>query len=349
VFLSIHKTITFDQTSMKLGLTMGDPNGIGPEVLLRALTQLQPFDGWEPLIFGDLEVLESMAAQLGSSLRLQAVLAADTPVAAGAIPVRNLAVSKDRCWELGRCDPWGGESAFRFVHEAIVAANQGKIAAIVTGPLAKAALQAAGHDFPGHTEMLAHYTNTPRSVMMLVVDQLRAVMATLHLSLREAIDTLTPELLVDTMRITDQALRRMGVSEPRLGIPGLNPHAGENGLFGSEEQEIILPAIAQARQQGIQCSMPISPDAIFLQHQQGRFDAVIALYHDQALIPLKLIGFDRAVNVTLGLPIIRTSVDHGTAFDLAPQLNANPGSMLAAIAMAQQFASGAKGAGSSGS
>ena len=119
---------------MKLGLTMGDPNGIGPEVLLRALTQLQPFDGWEPLIFGDLEVLESMAAQLGSSLRLQAVLAADTPVAAGAIPVRNLAVSKDRCWELGRCDPWGGESAFRFVHEAIVAANQGKIAAIVTGP-----------------------------------------------------------------------------------------------------------------------------------------------------------------------------------------------------------------------
>jgi len=141
----------------------------------------------------------------------------------------------------------------------------------------------------------------------------------------------------------------MGVSEPRLGIPGLNPHAGENGLFGSEEQEIILPAITQARQQGIQCSMPISPDAIFLQHQQGRFDAVIALYHDQALIPLKLIGFDRAVNVTLGLPIIRTSVDHGTAFDLAPQLNANPGSMLAAIAMAQQFASGAKGAGSSGS
>ena len=138
------------------------------------------------------------------------------------------------------------------------------------------------------------------------------------------------------------------MSEPRLGIPGLNPHAGENGLFGSEEQEIILPAIAQARQQGIQCSMPISPDAIFLQHQQGRFDAVIALYHDQALIPLKLIGFDRAVNVTLGLPIIRTSVDHGTAFDLAPQLNANPGSMLAAIAMAQQFASGTKGAGSSG-
>jgi len=324
---------------MKLGLTMGDPNGIGPEVLLRALAQLQPFDGWEPLIFGDLEVLESVAVRLESPLRFQAVAESGSSVAADQIPVRDLAVSENRCWELGCCVPWGGESAFRFVHAAILAANQGEIAAIVTGPLAKEALQAAGHDFPGHTELLAHYTNTPRSVMMLAVDQLRAVMATLHVSLREAIASLTPDLLVDTMRITDQALRRMGISEPRLGIPGLNPHAGENGLFGSEEQDIILPAIAQARQQGMRCSDPISPDAIFLQHQQGRFDAVIALYHDQALIPLKLIGFDRAVNVTLGLPIIRTSVDHGTAFDLAPQFNAHPGSMLAAIAMARQFAS----------
>lgn len=329
---------------MKLGLTMGDPNGIGPEVLLRAVAQLQPFDGWEPLIFGDLEVLESVAARLESPLRFQAVASPDSSVAADRIPVRDLAVSENRCWELGRCVPWGGESAFRFVHAAIRAANQGKIAAIVTGPLAKEALQAAGHDFPGHTELLAHYTNTPRSVMMLAVDQLRAVMATLHVSLREAIASLTPDLLVDTMRITDQALRRMGISKPRLGIPGLNPHAGENGLFGSEEQDIILPAIAQARQQGMRCSDPISPDAIFLQHQQGRFDAVIALYHDQALIPLKLIGFDRAVNVTLGLPIIRTSVDHGTAFDLAPQLNAHPGSMLAAIAMARQFAAEVKNA-----
>ena len=327
---------------MKLGLTMGDPNGIGPEVLLRALAQLQPFEGWEPLIFGDLKVLAAVAVRLGSPLRFQAVPDAGTSVADDAVPVRNLAVSKGRCWELGRCDPWGGESAFRFVREAIAAAVQGEIAAIVTGPLAKESLQAAGHDFPGHTEMLAHYTDTPRSVMMLAVDQLRAVMTTLHLSLREAIAALTPELLVDTMRITDQALRRMGIPKPRLGIPGLNPHAGEHGLFGAEEQAIILPAIAQARQQGMRCSGPISPDAIFLQHQQGRFDAVIALYHDQALIPLKLIGFDRAVNVTLGLPIIRTSVDHGTAFDLAPKLNANPGSMLAAIAMARQLASGAK-------
>ncbi len=324
-----------------LGLTLGDPNGIGPEVTLRALKELAPFDGWQPLIFGDLEVLEAVNAALGHPVPLQGWLP-ETPLPPRPqVPVLDLAVAEGRHWELGTCCAWGGASAFRFVREAIEWANSGSLAALVTAPLAKEALQAAGHAFPGHTELLSHYTNGARSVMMLAVDQLRATMVTLHMSLRQVLETLTPELVGEVLQITHDALIQMGVPHPRLVLPGLNPHAGENGLFGREEQDILEPALEQARRAGIQVTGPLPPDTVFLRHAQGEFDAVVALYHDQALIPLKLVGFDRAVNVTLGLPIIRTSVDHGTAFDRAPLFQANPGSMIAAIAMARQMVASA--------
>ena len=170
--------------------------------------------------------------------------------------------------------------------------------------------------------------------MMLAVDDLRATMVTLHISLRQALDSLTTERILEVMEITDSGLKSMGIPNPILGIPGLNPHAGENRLFGDEEYNIIRPAMELARRKGLRCEGPFPPDTIFLEHRKGRFDAVVALYHDQALIPLKLLGFERAVNITLGLPIIRTSPDHGTAFELAPRMEANPSSMIEAIRMA---------------
>ncbi len=321
-----------------LGLTLGDPNGIGPEVTLRALKELAPFSTWQPLIFGDLEVLQAVNAALGSPVRLQP-WQPETPFPEPPhVPVLDLAVQEGRRWELGTCCAWGGASAFRFVREAIEWAKDQRIAALVTAPLAKEALQAAGHPFPGHTELLSHYTTGARSVMMLAVDQLRATMVTLHLSLRQVLETLNAALVEEVLVITHEALIRMGIPTPRLVLPGLNPHAGENGLFGTEEQEILQPALERARRAGLQVTGPLPPDTVFFRHRQGEFDAVVALYHDQALIPLKLIGFDRAVNITLGLPIIRTSVDHGTAFDRAPRFEAHPGSMIAAITMARQMA-----------
>ena len=331
------------KAEINIGLTMGDPNGIGPEVLLRALENMYPFQAWQPLIFGDIEILSEMNKIMGFNFSFEAIsekggVLTNNSRDSFCIPIIDLSVQKNRKWELGTCSVWGGDSSFQFVHGAIDFANRKIIDAIVTAPLAKEALQAAGHIFPGHTEMLSHFSNGKRSVMMLTVDDLRASMVTLHVSLRQALESLTHELILEVMEITTSGLKRMGISKPKLGIPGINPHAGENGLFGDEEDNIIRPAMELARKKGIICEGPFPPDTIFLEHRKGRFDAVIAFYHDQALIPLKLYGFDRAVNITLGLPLIRTSPDHGTAFDLAPQIKANPSSMIEAIKTALKMA-----------
>ena len=332
------------ESEIKIGLTMGDPNGIGPEVLIRALHYLHPFHEWKPLIFGDIEIIKEINKAVGAPFSYKPIpkkhnLPIEKLNDSFCIPVVDLPVKKNRKWELGLCSSWGGQSAFKFVHNAILWANNKTIDAIVTAPLSKEALFSAGHNFPGHTEIISHYSNGARSVMMLAVDDLRASMVTLHMSLRQALDSLTPELILEVIEITDSGLRRMGIQNPKLGIAGLNPHAGENGLFGDEENQIILPALDLARKKSLLCEGPFPPDTIFLEHQKGMIDAVVALYHDQALIPLKLYGFDRAVNITLGLPVIRTSPDHGTAFQLAPKMEANPSSMIESIKMAVKMAS----------
>ena len=329
--------------AVRIGLTMGDPNGIGPEVLLGALKFLHPFQNWQPLIFGDLEILQKMNQALDTKFSIETISENENYLEKNnkdsrCLHVIDLAVQKDRKWKLGTCSVWGGESSFQYVRRAIDYANRKTIDAIVTAPLAKEALQAAGHLFPGHTEMLSHFSNGKRSVMMLAVDDLRATMVTLHISLRQALESLTPELILEVMEITHSGLKRMGIKNPKLGIPGINPHAGENRLFGDEEDNIIRPAMKLAAEKGIICEGPFPPDTVFLEHRKGRFDAVVAHYHDQALIPLKLYGFDRAVNITLGLPIIRTSPDHGTAFDLAPLFKANSRSMIEAIKTARIMA-----------
>lgn len=320
------------QTIPRLGITMGDPNGIGPEVIVKSLQRMSPFNGWTPLIFGDLAVLHEVNETLQTSLEFRSFEGSFSKDKK--IDVVDLAVQEDRDWCLGKMCAWGGESAHRFLTTAIEWTKEEKTHAIVTAPLCKESLHAAKHFFPGHTEMLSHYTNKARPVMMLAVDNLRAIHVTTHMALREAIEWLTADRILEVIEIAHDALLQLGITSPRIGVPGLNPHAGENGLFGTEEKDIIVPAIESARKKGIQCEGPYPPDTIFLHHRDGRLDAVIALYHDQGFIPLKLIGFDRGVNVTLGLPIIRTSVDHGTAFDRAPEYNANPNSMICAIDMA---------------
>ena len=327
------------ESEIKIGFTMGDPNGIGTEVLIRALHSLHPFNEWEPLIFGDLEIIKKINKAVGAPFSYKPIIKNhDLPIEelndSFCIPVVDLPVRINRKWELGLCSSWGGASAFKYIHNAIKWANKKKINAVVTAPISKEAIFYAGYDFPGHTEIISHYSNGARTVMMLSVDNLKASMVTLHMSLRQALDSLTPELILEVIEITDFGLKKMGIQNPKLGIAGLNPHAGENGLFGDEENQIILPALELAHKKNLLCEGPIPPDTIFLEHLKGAFDAVVALYHDQALIPLKLYGFERAVNITLGLPIIRTSPDHGTAFQLAPKIEANPSSMIESIKMA---------------
>jgi len=332
------------ESEIKIGFTMGDPNGIGPEILIRALHFLHPFSEWEPLIFGDLEILKEINKAVGSSFSFKPISNnKDLPIEefndSLCIPVIDLSVRKNRKRKLGFCSSWGGESAFKFFQNAILWANENTIDAIVTSPLSKEGLFLAGYNFSGHTDIISHYNDGARTVMMLSVDNLRASMVTLHMSLRQALDSLTPELILEVIKITDSGLRKMGIQNPKLGIAGLNPHAGENGLFGDEENQIILPALDLASKNSLHCEGPFPPDTIFLEHRKGMFDAVVAMYHDQALIPLKLYGFDRAVNITLGSTIIRTSPDHGTAFQLAPKMEANPSSMIESIKMALKMAS----------
>ena len=332
------------ETKIKIGLTMGDPNGIGPEVLIRALHSLYPFKEWVPLIFGDLEILKDMNKTVGTNLSIKPIsknhnLSNEDLNDSKNIPLIDLSVRKNRKLELGSCSSWGGESAFTFFQNAILWAKNNSIDAIVTAPLSKEALFLAGYNFPGHTEIISHYSNGVRTVMMLVVDNLRASMVTLHMPLRQALDSLTSDLILEVIEITNNGLKRMGIPKPKLGIAGLNPHAGENGLFGNEENQIIVPALELAYKKNINCKGPFPPDTIFLEHRKGMFDAVVTMYHDQALIPLKLYGFDRAVNVTLGSPIIRTSPDHGTAYQLARKMEADPSSMIESIKLALKIAS----------
>ena len=320
-----------------IGLTMGDPNGIGPEIIVKALTKLNSRLDWHPVVFGDAWVFKQVISKLGSTLQLKMCEnLAELPDGPCLV---DLKVHSSRNWQLGKVSAWGGESSFHFLKEAIEAALANQIDAITTAPLSKTALHMAGHHFPGHTEILSALSNGAQPVMMLIVEGLRAVHVSTHVPLRHAIEQLQPKRILEVAQITHDALIKMGIENPRLALPGLNPHAGEEGLFGNEEKELLLPALKLIKDAGINCIGLLSPDTVFLRHRQGEFDVVIALYHDQSHIALKLLGFEKGVNVTLGLPLIRTSVDHGTAFDRASQFNADSGSMEAAIKLALCFIS----------
>jgi len=311
-----------------IGITIGDPAGVGPEVTLKAVAGMSAAERAQTRIFGCLTTLEAADAVVRSGLRLgDDVAVTDLPVEGAPLP-------------FGRADARAGDAAFRFVEAAVAAAQAAEIGCIVTAPLNKAALNAAGHHYDGHTGMLAHLTGTPKAWMILASDRLKVIHNSTHVSLRDAISRATVDSVLKTIRIGNEHLRRLGFDAPRIAVAGINPHCGEGGLFGTEDDDNIVPAVKAARDEGINANGPIPADTLFHRAYAGEFDLVVAQYHDQGHIPVKLVAFDTAVNVSLGLPIDRTSVDHGTAFDIAGKGIAGHGNMLEAIAYARRLVAG---------
>ncbi len=321
-----------------VGVTMGDGAGIGPEVILGALAEPSVQALGHYLVIGDAVRMEQAARILGSPLRVHRCAApAEARFEPGTVDVLDLnLLPADLPW--GHVDPRAGHAAFAYIERAVELAKQGVIDAIATAPLNKEALHAGGHLYPGHTEILADLTGTKQYAMLLVTPVLRVIHVTTHLSMRQACDRIKRERVATVIRLGHKVLKDAGIAHPRIAVAGLNPHAGEHGLFGHEEAQEIEPAVAEARAEGIDATGPWPGDTVFLRARQGAFDLVVAMYHDQGHIPVKLMGLETGVNVTVGLPIIRTSVDHGTAFDIAGTGKADPQSMAEALRLALQLA-----------
>jgi 4-hydroxythreonine-4-phosphate dehydrogenase len=285
----------------RVAITVGDPAGIGPEIARKAADDPRVRSVCEPVLYG---------------------------------------TGEDGSFEVGVLSAAAGRAAFETITAAVRDALAGRVHAIATAPVNKLAFSRAGLPWKGHTDLLAHLTGSPKVAMMFWSEPLKVVLATIHVPLAEVPRLVTREALGDIIEITARELPRFGVASPRLALAGLNPHAGEDGLLGSEEDQVLRPAVIAAREKGVRIDGPFPGDTIFVRASRGEFDAVIACYHDQGLIPVKLLAFGQAVNVTLGLPIIRTSVDHGTAFDIAGQGIADPSSMITATVLAAQLARG---------
>ena len=311
-----------------IGITMGDPAGVGPEIAIKAIVEMGADERARTRIYGNLATLENARDAVGATLDLDG-LVVDLPIEGGPLP-----------W--GKLDPRGGDAAFRFIEKAVRDAEAGNIGCIVTAPINKEALNLAGHHYDGHTGMLAALTGQKSAFMLLASDRLKVIHVSTHVSLKTAIDRATPERILATIRAGNEHLKRIGYDKPRIAVAGINPHCGESGLFGSEDDEQVVPAVAMAKAEGIDVVGPISADTVYYRAYSGAFDLVIAQYHDQGHIPIKLVAFDTAVNVSLGLPIDRTSVDHGTAFDIAGTGRANYVNMKSAIAYARRLVSGKK-------
>jgi 4-hydroxythreonine-4-phosphate dehydrogenase len=319
-----------------VGITMGDPVGVGPEIITKALADPRVLRCCRPVIYGDATRLMAGAATTGVRLRIAETSSINqVRVGHDGILVINPAAMDTELLEWGKPTPISGMAMAAYLQAAIDDAIAGRIAAIATGPIHKLALKMADIHFSGHTEILAQRTGTHNYAMMLAGKRLKVVLATIHIPIEHVPRALTKQGITNILILTDHALKtRFGLPTPRIAVAGLNPHAGESGLFGSEEQTIIGPAISQAASQGITVTGPHPPDTVFFTASRGAHDAVVAMYHDQGLGPFKMIHFDDGVNTTLGLPIIRTSVDHGTAYDIAGTGQASSASMVAAITMA---------------
>jgi len=331
-----------------LAITMGDPAGIGPEILVAALARRRARQVCQPLVVGDMRILQRAAAALGRPFRAKVV--ADVLEARRRprrVCVLDLANAAPEAISVGRVSAAAGRAAADYILTAAELAKAGMVAGLVTAPVNKEALRLAGVPHAGHTEMLAALCSAEEVAMMLVHGQMRVSHVTTHVAVRQACDLVTQSRVHAVIHLTDRALRGLGVSRPRIAVAGLNPHAGESGLFGSEETREITPAVAEARADGIEVTGPLPPDTTFARQRAGEFDGVIAMLHDHGHIAVKTVGFaarpdgrlkSAGVNVTLGLPIVRTSVDHGTAFDIAGKGVADPTSMVEAIRLAAQMA-----------
>ena len=310
-----------------IGITMGDPCGVGPEISVRALADMSQQERDTIRIYGNLATLEAARAALGLDIDLASHVV-DLQIEGAPLP-----------W--GQLSPIAGDAAFRFIEKAVRDAEAGVIGCIVTAPINKEALNLAGHHYDGHTGMLRSLTGSKAAYMLLASERLKVIHVSTHVALQEAIRRSTTERVLATIRAGDGHLKRIGYMAPKIAVAGINPHCGENGLFGTEDDDQIAPAVAAARAEGIDAYGPISADTVFHRAYSGAFDLVVAQYHDQGHIPVKLVAFDTAVNVSVDLPIDRTSVDHGTAFDIAGKGIANHGNMNSAIAYARKLVAGA--------
>jgi 4-hydroxythreonine-4-phosphate dehydrogenase len=318
-----------------IGITMGDPAGVGAEIIVKALSDPALYRISRPVVLGDRNAL----AQCLKGAEACSIREISHPSEAKGVPGRIDLIALCRlgkeCLIPGVPKVEGGAAMVDCIVTAAEMAKRNDIAAMVTCPISKALMRKAGYPYEGHTELIADLTGTKDYVMMLAGERLRVALATIHCAFKDVPRILSEEGLLKTITITSKALRRdFGFESPRIAVAGLNPHAGEEGLFGTEEADLIVPAVRRAREEGCLVEGPFPPDTIFYRAASNQFDAVIAMYHDQGLIPLKLLHFSDAVNITLGLPIIRTSVDHGTAYDIAGKGIADPSSLKAAIRMA---------------
>lgn len=336
-----------------VAITLGDPASIGPEITVKALAQKEIYEECRPLVIGDSDFLERAKKTVRHpELKLNPVKSPSEGLYRyGTIDVLNIGAAESADVPIGKVSAKAGHAAFLYVKKAIELAMNHEVDATVTNALNKEAMNLAGHHYSGHTEIYADFTGTVHYTMMLAYHNLRVVHVSTHVSLRKACDKVKKERIVDVTRIADKACRMMGIAHPRIGVAGLNPHCGENGLFGTEELNEIIPAVRELSAEGINADGPIPADTVFSKARGGWYDCVVAMYHDQGHIPLKVLGFvyDKSkqawnavdgVNITLGLPIIRTSVDHGTAFDQAGTGRANEDSLVNAIHYGVRFANG---------
>ncbi|MHB0870786.1 MAG: 4-hydroxythreonine-4-phosphate dehydrogenase PdxA [Chloroflexota bacterium] len=323
-----------------LGVTMGDPSGSGPEIVVKALTLPEIRAICRPIVVGDGATMRQAARTVGKDVQIRSIeRVADATHDDSIIEVLDLHNVDLGRLQFGKVQAMSGEAAFQSIVKAVGLAKSGETGAVVTSGIHKESMNLAGHHYEGHTEILADLTGTRSVCMLLVAGSFRVTHVSTHCSLRQAIERAKKPRIMDVIRLTDQAVKRLGIAEPRIAVAGLNPHSGEGGLFGDEEIEEIAPAVEAARAEGFDVVGPIPPDTVFFRMTEGQYDAVVAMYHDQGHIPTKVLSFDEGVNVTLGLPIIRTSVDHGTVFGKAGKGTARPASMVAALKLGAQMAS----------
>lgn len=322
-----------------LGITMGDAAGIGAEIIVKSLSDKHLYEIAQPIVIGDKKMMQRALDLLQSPLKINVVTNLDNLNAKyGTIDLVDLDnVPADLPYS--QVDPRAGKAAYEYVEKAVQYAMANKIQAVVTAPLNKEALHAGGNMFPGHTEILAQLSGTKDYSMMLVSEKLRVIHVTTHVQLRKACDLVKKERVLTVIKLADENAKMLGFKQPRVAVAGLNPHSGENGMFGDEDRKEIVPAVEAAKQLGINASGPIPPDTVFHRAANlNEFDIVVVMYHDQGHIPIKLLGFDTGVNVTVGLPFIRTSVDHGTAFPIAGKGIADSKSMTESLYLAAQMA-----------
>ena len=327
----------------RIAITMGDPAGIGPEVVVKALANKEIYEKCVPVVIGDHEALQDAIHFSGLDLTLSEITEpAEAEGKYGVVEFINLKYLKAGSWVYKENSALCGEAAFQYVVYAIRLAMEGKVDAVITAPISKDSINMAGHHYSGHTEIFAEYTGTKDFAMLLASENLRVIHVTTHCALIEACRLIRKERVLTVIKLAEQGCRMLGIEHPRIGVAGLNPHCSEDGLFGTEETSEIIPAIQKAKELGIDVEGPVPPDTVFVKCRAGLYDIVVAMYHDQGHIPLKLNAFQwdeekkqyqsvRGINCTIGLPVIRVSVDHGTAFGKAGEGRANEDSMLDAI------------------